>query len=160
MKTGIFKVVLMAMTACLVAGPMATAAWGQDAVGVERLAGTLKKIKAVGAVTIGFRDASVPFSYLGPGRTPIGYSIDLCLAIVEAVKADLGAEDLKVKYFPVNSQTRIPLVVDGTVDLECGSTTNNTERQKLVAFSPIFFVSGTKLMVKRSSAVDYWEGEA
>src|SRR5204862_8040746 len=86
-----------------------------------------------------------------PGCQPIGYSIDLCLAIVDEIKAELGNDTIQVKYFPVNSQTRIPLVVDGTVDLECGSTTNNLERQKQVAFSPIFFVSGTKLMVKRSS---------
>jgi glutamate/aspartate transport system substrate-binding protein len=123
----------------------------QDAAGVERLSGTLAKIRASGLVTIGYRDASVPFSYLGPGRKPIGYSIDLCLAIVDAIRAELGNDAIQVRYFPVNSQTRIPLVVDGTVDLECGSTTNNLERQKQVAFSPIFFVSGTKLMVKRGS---------
>jgi len=128
-----------------------TSSFAQDAVGVEQLTGTLKKIRTTGAVTIGFRDASVPFSYVGPGRKPIGYSIDLCLAIVDAIKAELGVDDLQVKYLPVNPQTRIPMVVDGTVDLECGSTTNNTERQKQVAFSPIFFVSGTKLLVKRGS---------
>ena len=123
----------------------------QDAVGVERLSGTLAKIRASGVVTIGYRDASVPFSYLGPARAPIGYSIDICLAIVDAIRAELSNDAIRVKYFPVNSQTRIPLVVDGTVDLECGSTTNNLERQKQVAFSPIFFVSGTKLLVKRGS---------
>ncbi len=128
-----------------------TSSFAQDAVGVEQLTGTLKKIRTTGAVTIGFRDASVPFSYVGPGRKPIGYSIDLCLAIVEAIKAELSVDDLQVKYLPVNPQTRIPMVVDGIVDLECGSTTNNTERQKQVAFSPIFFVSGTKLLVKRGS---------
>ncbi len=151
MKTGTFKAVLMALTACLVAGTMATATWGQDAVGVERLSGTLKKIKGAGAVTIGFRDASVPFSYLSAARQPIGYSIDLCLALVEAIKAELGLDEIAVKYLPVNPQTRIPLVADGTVDLECGQTTNNAERRKLVSFSPIIFVSGTKLLVKRSS---------
>jgi len=123
----------------------------QDAAGVEALSGTLKKIRSTGAITIGFRDASVPFSYLGPGRKPIGYSIDICLAIVEQVKAELGTDAITVKYLPVNPQTRIPMMVDGTVDLECGSTTNNTERQKQVAFSPIYFVSGTRLMVKRGS---------
>jgi glutamate/aspartate transport system substrate-binding protein len=144
------KAMAAALLACAVAFS-ATAPRAQDAVGVGRLTGTLAKIKASGAVTIGYRDASVPFSYLGPGHAPIGYSIDLCLAIVEHVKAALGTDAVSVKYFPVNSQTRIPLVVDGTVDLECGSTTNNLERQKQVAFSPIFFVSGTKLMVKRGS---------
>ena len=141
----------MALAACAVACSMATVAQGQDAVGVERLTGTLKKIKDAGAVTIGFRDASVPFSYLNAARQPIGYSIDLCLAIVDAIKAELGLDNIAVKYLPVNPQTRIPLVVDGTVDLECGQTTNNAERQKSVSFSPIIFVSGTKLLVKRSS---------
>src|SRR5690348_16975840 len=116
--------------ACALAA-VAGAAAAQEAVGVERLTGTLAKIRTSGTVTIGYRDASVPFSYLGPGRTPIGYSIDLCLAIVDEIKADLGTDAIRIKYFPVNSQTRIPLVVDGTVDLECGSTTNNTERQKI-----------------------------
>jgi glutamate/aspartate transport system substrate-binding protein len=144
------KAVLALLLACM------SAAWigavhAQDAVGVEKLAGTLAKIRASGFVTIGYRDASVPFSYLGPGRTPIGYSIDICLAIVDAIRAELSNDAIRVKYFPVNSQTRIPLVVDGTIDLECGSTTNNLERQKQVAFSPIFFVSGTKVMVKRTS---------
>jgi glutamate/aspartate transport system substrate-binding protein len=129
----------------------ATAALAQDSAGVEVLTGTLKKVRANGAITLGFRDASIPFSYLGPGRKPIGYSIDLCLAIVEEVKAELGIDAIAVKYLPVNPQTRIAMVVDGAIDLECGSTTNNIERQKQVAFSPIFFVSGTKVMVKRGS---------
>jgi glutamate/aspartate transport system substrate-binding protein len=142
--------VALALFACVSIGTV-TRASAQDAIGVEQLSGTLKKIEATKTVTIGFRDASVPFSYLGPGRKPIGYSIDLCLAIVDEVKSELGRDDIQVKYLPVNPQTRIPMVVDGSVDLECGSTTNNTERQKQVAFSPIFFVSGTKLLVKRGS---------
>jgi glutamate/aspartate transport system substrate-binding protein len=142
--------VALALFACVSVGTV-TRASAQDAIGVEQLSGTLKKIEATKTVTIGFRDASVPFSYLGPGRKPIGYSIDLCLAIVDEVKSELGRDDIQVKYLPVNPQTRIPMVVDGSVDLECGSTTNNTERQKQVAFSPIFFVSGTKLLVKRGS---------
>lgn len=141
---------VLALFACVSIGT-ATRVSAQDAIGVEQLTGTLKKIQTTKAVTIGFRDASVPFSYLGPGRKPIGYSIDLCLAIVDEVKSELALDDIQVKYLPVNPQTRIPMVVDGTVDLECGSTTNNTERQKQVAFSPIFFVSGTKLLVKRGS---------
>ena len=130
---------------------LASLASAQDAIGVERLSGTLAKIRASGAVTLGYRDASIPFSYLNPARKPIGYSIDLCLAIVDDIKTALGNDNVQIKYFPVNSQTRIPLVVSGTIDLECGSTTNNTERQREVAFSPIFFVSGTKLMVKRGT---------
>ena len=129
----------------------ASFAHAQDAVGVERLSGTLAKVRATGSITLGYRDASIPFSYLSAARKPIGYSIDLCLAMVDAIKAELGNDNIQVKYFPVNSQTRIPLVVSGTIDLECGSTTNTTERQRDVAFSPIFFVSGTKLMVKRGA---------
>jgi glutamate/aspartate transport system substrate-binding protein len=151
MKLGNLQAVGMVLLAALVAASMTPAACAQDAVGVERLSGTLKKIKAAGAVTIGFRDASVPFSYLSAARQPIGYSIDLCLAIVESIKGELGRDDIAVKYLPVNPQTRIPLVVEGTVDLECGQTTNNAERRKSVAFSPIIFVSGTKLLVKRTS---------
>jgi len=145
------KAALLGLLACLLAGPLATASFAQDSVGVERLTGTLKKIKDKQAITIGFRDASVPFSYLNSSRRPIGYTIDLCLAIVDAIKEELGLPDIEVKYLPVNPQTRIPLVADGTVDLECGQTTKNAERQKLVSFSPIIFVSGTKLLVKRSS---------
>ena len=124
---------------------------GQDAVGVEKLTGTLKKIKTGKAVTIGYRDASVPFSFLNAARQPIGYSIDLCLDIVEDIRAELGDDTIQVKYALVNTQTRIPMVIDGTVDLDCGTTTNTAERQKQVAFSPVTFVSGTKLLVKRSA---------
>ena len=150
MMTGTCRALSRVLLACAALCAV-TAASAQDAIGVERLTGTLAKVKQSGAVTIGFRDASPPFSYLGPGRRPIGYAIDICLAIVEEIKAELGTDAIAVKYLPVNSTTRIPLVVDGSVDLECGSTTNNLERQKQVAFSPIFFVSGTKLMVKRGS---------
>ena len=131
------------------AGVITTPAAAQDAVGVEKLTGTLQKIKSTKAITIGFRDASVPFSYLN-GRTSVGYSIDLCLEIVEDIRGELGDDTIQVKYVSVNPQNRIGLVVDGTVDLECGTTTNNAERRKQVAFSPITFVSGTKLLAKRS----------
>jgi glutamate/aspartate transport system substrate-binding protein len=117
------RAALLGLLACLLAGPLATTSFAQDSVGVERLTGTLKKIKDNQAVTIGFRDASVPFSYLNSSRRPIGYTIDLCLAIVDAIKEELGLANIDVKYLPVNPQTRIPLVADGTVDLECGQTT-------------------------------------
>jgi len=126
-------------------------AMAQEAVGVEKLTGTLKKIRDTKSVVIGYRDASVPFSYLNPARRPIGYSIDLCLVIVEDIRGELGDDTIQVKYVPVNPQNRIPMVVSNAVDLECGSTTNNAERQKQVAFSPIIFVAGTKLMVKRGA---------
>jgi glutamate/aspartate transport system substrate-binding protein len=115
----------------------------------QELTGTLKKVKESKAITLGYREASIPFSYLTAKGVPIGYSIDLCMAIIDQIKEELGKEDIAVKFSPVNSQNRIDLVVNGTVDLECGSTTNNLQRQKQVAFSPVTFVSGTKLLVKR-----------
>ena len=151
MKSWIAKAALPALTACLFAGAIATAASAQDSAGVEQLSGTLKKIKTTRTVAIGYRDASVPFSYLSAARQPIGYSIDICTEIVEDIRGELGDDTIQVKYVAVDTQTRIPRVVDGTIDLECGTTTNNAERRKQVAFSPITFVSGTKLLVKRSS---------
>jgi len=119
----------------------------------QELTGTLKKIKDSGSVTLGYRESSIPFSYLSAARKPIGYSIDLCLEIVEDVKDALGKDDLQVKFLPVTPENRIDMVASGKVDLECGSTTNNLERQKRVAFSPVIFVSGTKLMVRRPVAI-------
>ena len=115
----------------------------------EELTGTLKKMKETGRVTLGYRESSLPFSYLTAGRRPIGYSIDLCLEIVEEAKDALGVEDIAVGFAPVTPQNRIEMITGGKVDLECGSTTSNLERQKQVAFSPVIFVSGTKLMVRR-----------
>jgi glutamate/aspartate transport system substrate-binding protein len=119
----------------------------------QELTGTLKKIKDAGSVTLGYRESSFPFSYLNAAKRPIGYSIDLCLEIVEEVKDALGVENLDVKYVAVNPENRIDMVASGKVDLECGSTTNNLERQKRVAFSPVIFVSGTKLLVRRPVAI-------
>ena len=150
MTSWITKAALSALTACLLSGWIASAASAQDAAGIEQLSGTLKKINTTRTITIGYRDASVPFSYLSAVREPIGYSIDICLQIVEDVRGELG-DTVQVRYVAVDTQTRIPRVVDGTVDLECGTTTNNAERRKQVAFSPITFVSGTKLLVKRTS---------
>ena len=147
----ILKKVLAAVAAYIAAGALAAAALAQDAEGLTQLSGTLKKIKASNTVVIGYRDASVPFSYLNPARQPIGYSIDICTQIVEDVRAELGDDTIQEKYVLVDTQTRIPRVVDGTIDLECGTTTNTSERQRQVGFSPIIFVSGTKLAVKRSS---------
>jgi len=117
------------------------------------LTGTLKKIRDSGVVTIGYRENSFPFSYLGPGKAPIGYSIELCQAIVDEIAVELDSKALEVKFRPVTPETRIPAVVKGEIDLECGSTTNNTARQKEVAFSPIFFVAGTKLLVRRADKI-------
>ncbi|HKA71533.1 MAG TPA: amino acid ABC transporter substrate-binding protein, partial [Xanthobacteraceae bacterium] len=115
----------------------------------QELTGTLKKIKDSGAITLGHRESSVPFSYYDDRQQVVGYAMDLCNGIVDAVKKDLKVDKLEVKLNPVTSATRIPLMANGTIDLECGSTTNNAERQKRVAFSPVIFVSGTKLLVKR-----------
>ena len=117
--------------------------------GGQELTGTLKKIKDSRAVVIGYREASLPFSYLNAAGRPIGYSIDLCLEIVEQAKDALGVDEVALRYVPVTPENRIDMVASGKVDLECGSTTSNLERQKRVAFSPVIFVSGTKLMVRR-----------
>ncbi len=121
----------------------------------EELTGTLKKIKDSGTIVLGHRDASIPFSYLGSDpRQPEGYSHDLQIKVVEALKKELNAPDLKVRYNLVTSQTRIPLVQNGTVDIECGSTTNNLERQKQVDFSVGIFEVGTRLLTKTSSGIN------
>jgi glutamate/aspartate transport system substrate-binding protein len=119
----------------------------------DDLTGTLKKVKDSGTITIGYRETSIPFSYLDEKQQPIGYSMDLCAAIVEEVKKELSLPTLTVKYNPVTSQTRIPLMSNGTVDLECGSTTNNLTRQKQVSFAPVTFITGTKLLVKKSAKI-------
>ena len=118
------------------------------------LTGTLKTVRERGAVTIGYREASFPFSFVRPGAPrPLGYSIDLCLGIVDEIVRELNGATVRVAYAPVTSDTRIEAVRSGAVDLECGSTTGNFERQKSAAFSPIIYVAGTKLLVKRSSGI-------
>lgn len=116
--------------------------------------GTLKKVKDSGTITLGVRDSSIPFSYLDDKQSYQGYSIDLCMKIVSAVQKHLGLSSLNVKMSPVTSATRIPLMANGTVDLECGSTTNNLERQKQVAFAPTTFVTATRLLSKKASNVN------
>ena len=116
------------------------------------LSGTLAKVRAAGAVVIGYRESSVPFSFLSPRKEPIGYSIELCKAVVEAM-GDAVHKTLAIQWLPVTAETRIDAVASGQVDLECGSTTSNLERQKRVAFSPTMFVSGTRLLVRKGSPV-------
>jgi glutamate/aspartate transport system substrate-binding protein len=115
--------------------------------------GTLKKIKETGTITLGVRDSSIPFSYLDDKQSYQGYSIDLCFKVVLAVQKHLGLSTLKTVLNPVTSATRIPLMANGTIDLECGSTTNNLERQKQVAFAPTMFVTATRLLAKKSSNI-------
>ncbi len=116
-------------------------------------ANTLKKIKDSGSITLAHRDSSIPFSYLANETKPIGFAMDIADAIVEEVKKELGMSTIKVSYNLVTSQTRIPLIQNGTADLECGSTTNNVERQQQVAFTNGFFKVATRLLTKKTSGV-------
>lgn len=119
----------------------------------EDLGGTLKKVAETGSITMGIRESSYPLSYLDDSQKPIGYHIDICNRIVDAVKAKLGRKDIKVATQPVTSQNRIALVVNGTVDLECGSTTNNEARARQVAFAPTTFVTNVRMAVKKASGI-------
>jgi glutamate/aspartate transport system substrate-binding protein len=124
---------------------------GDETVGA--LSGTLKKIKDTGTITLGYRQSSLPFSYLNRRQQPIGYSIDLCREIVEEASNELDGLDIRIAFAGVTAADRIDKVKSGAIDLECGSTTSNLERQKEVAFSPTFFIAGTKLMVPKASLV-------
>src|SRR6478752_5436651 len=117
----------------------------------QQLTGTLKKIKDSGSITIGHRDASSPFSYYDDNQKVVGYAMDLCYKIADAVKKELKLDKLEVKLNPVTSATRIPLMANGTIDLECGSTTNNLERQKQVALTITHFVTANRFVSKKSS---------
>src|SRR5690242_17616293 len=114
---------------------------------------TLKRIKDSGAITIGVREASVPFSFVDAQKQPQGYSIDLCLKVADAIKNELKLARLDVRFLPVTSANRIEMVKDGKVDLECGSTTNTRDRQKDVAFAYTTFVAGIKMLAKKSSNI-------
>ena len=119
----------------------------------QDLTGTLKKIKDSNTITLGHRESSLPFSYYDDKQQVVGYSQELALKVVDAIKKQLNLPNLQVKLNPITSQTRIPLIQNGTVDLECGSTTNNTERQKQVAFSDTIFLIGTRLLTKKTSGI-------
>src|ERR1700716_1825439 len=120
----------------------------------EELTGTLKKIKETGAITIGFRDSSIPFSYLDDNQKPIGFAIDICNKIVDAVKKELKLDKLGVEFNPVRSSTRIPLLANGTIDLECGSTTNNADRLKQISFTNTHFLTASRFVSKKSSKIN------
>jgi len=136
------------LAACL----LATAAIAQGT-GGEGLSPTLAGIKSRHVVHLGYRESSPPFSFLDQANRPIGYSLELCEAIVEEIGVEVDEPELKIDYVKVTSDDRIPAVVQGKVDLECGSTTANAERGKQVAFSPLIFVAGTKLMVQKGSSL-------
>ena len=141
-----FATVLMA--AALLFGAAASAQ--EQETSASKLEGTLAKVDRTGAITLGYREASFPLSYLSAAG-PIGYSIDLCLAVVDEIKREIDRTDVKIQFKLVTPETRIAAVKSGEVDIECGSTTANKERGKEVAFSPIMYVTGTKLLVKRKS---------
>src|SRR5512144_1861155 len=119
----------------------------------QDLTGTLKKVKETGTITIGHRESSIPFSYLDDKQQPIGYAMDLCAKIVDAVKAELKMPNLKVNLQPVTSGNRIPQLQAGNIDMECGSTTNSVERQKQVSFGPTYFVINVTAAVKKASGI-------
>src|SRR3982750_4966779 len=114
---------------------------GASQASAQELTGTLKNIKETGAITLGHRDSSIPFSYLDDNQKPIGFAMDICYKIVHRVKKELKLDKLEVKLNPVTSSTRIPLLANGTIDLECGSTTNNVERQKQIAYTNTHFLT-------------------
>ena len=119
----------------------------------QELTGTLAKIKKSASITLGVRDGSIPFSYLDDKQQYQGYSVDLCMKVVTALQKQLGLTELKVIMNPVTSANRIPLMANGTIDLECGSTTNNLERQQQVAFAPTMFIINSRLMTKKASNI-------
>jgi len=135
------------LAACL----LTTATFAQT--GGEGLSPTLANIKKTGVVRLGYRESSPPFSFLDQANRPIGYSLELCEAIVDEIGVEVDDADLKIEYVKVTSDDRIPAVVQNKIDLECGSTTANAERARQVAFSPLMFVAGTKLMVPKASAI-------
>ena len=137
------KWMLAIATFALVAGPAAA----------QELTGTLKKIKDTGTITIGHRDSSIPFSYYDDKQQVVGYAMDICMKVVDAVKAELKMPNLKVALNPVTSATRIPLMANGTIDLECGSTTNNLDRQKQVGFTNTYFVTANRYVAKKASNI-------
>jgi len=120
----------------------------------EELTGTLKNIKDTGAITLAYRESSIPFSYLDDSQKPIGFAIDICYKIVDAVKRELNLDKLEVKLTPVTPSTRIPLMANDTVDLECGNTTNNAERQKQVSFTNTHFLTASRFVSKKFSKIN------
>ena len=122
--------------------------------GAQELTGTLKNIKETGAITLGYRDSSIPFSYLDDNQKPVGYAMDICYKIVDAVKKELKLDKLEVKLNPVTSSTRIPLLANGTIDLECGSTTNNADRQKQISFTNTHFLTASRFVSKKANKLD------
>jgi glutamate/aspartate transport system substrate-binding protein len=124
------------------------------AASAEDLSGTLQKVKETKKITLGYQEASVPFSYLDGNQKPVGFAMDICLKIVDAVKKQLGMPDIAVEYLAVTSSNRIPLMVNGTLDLHCSATTNNADRQKQVSFTNTHFLSATRFAAKKASKIN------
>jgi glutamate/aspartate transport system substrate-binding protein len=138
------KLLALVVAACLSA----------SAAQADELTGTLKKIKEQGTVTLGYRDASLPFSYLNDAQQPIGYSIELCQKIVDQIKVKVGEPNLKTEYVSVVAATRTPLLINGTIDMECGVTTNTVERQKQIGFLLTSYVASAKYAVKKTAGIN------
>lgn len=115
---------------------------------------TLKRIRDTGTILVGVRETSVPFSFIDAQKQPQGYSVDLCVRVADAVKAELKMPKLEVRFVPVTSSNRIPALLEGKIDLECGSTTNTRDRQKQVAFAYTTYIAGIKMLAKKSSNVN------
>ncbi|MBR0872526.1 amino acid ABC transporter substrate-binding protein [Bradyrhizobium tropiciagri] len=143
----------MRLPPVLLAVPLAFALAASPAA-AEELSGTLQKVKETKKITLGYQEASVPFNYLDDQQRPIGFALDICLKIVDAVKQQLGTPDIAVDYLPVTSSNRIPLMVNGTIDLHCSATTNSADRQKQVTFTNTHFLSATKFAAKKSSGIN------
>ena len=140
------KLLPTVLSAAVAAAVFAAPAFAQESA-------TLKKVKDTGSITLGHRESSIPFSYYDDKQQVIGYAHEILLKVADAVKADQKLAKLDIKLMPVTSANRITLVQNGTVDIECGSTTNNTERQKQVSFSNTFFVIGTRIQVKKDGGI-------
>jgi glutamate/aspartate transport system substrate-binding protein len=151
--TRVLVATLACAVACLALAMALTLPGAAQARGAPASSPTLDKIRDAGVITLGYRATSPPFAYLDSTRQPIGYSMDICQRIVEAVRQQLEMPDLDLRLTPVASATRLPLVANGTVDLECGVTTNTAERSKNVAFSVTTFVAASRLMVRKSSGI-------
>src|SRR4030081_405248 len=136
----------------LLAGALLTTAASAQT-SAEGLSPTLANIKKAHVVRLGYRESSPPFSFMDPSNRPIGYSLELCEAIVEEIGIEVDDANLGIEYVKVTSDDRIQAVLQNKIDLECGSTTANAERGKQVAFSPLMFVAGTKLMVPKTSPI-------
>lgn len=128
--------------------------WAADALAADAPGGALVKIKATGAIVLGMREASVPLSYLDEAKRPRGYHIEICDRVAEAARSALGLAKLQIQHQLVTSQNRLPMLTSGLIDLECGSTTNNLDRQQQVAFAPTTFVTEVRMAVRKGSGIN------